>query len=258
MAGSDRVAPGSLAELAERLHWEGEEGLLLQSLAHRSWCAEQEGKESNERLELLGDAVLGLVVAEELYRDYPHYQEGAMAQIRAQVVSTSSLAAAAQEMGLDELVLLGKGEESSGGRAKASILADCFEAVIGACYLQGGLERARAVILRELSTSMKEAARAPGREDYKTRLQELVTQRFQDAPVYELSEWGPDHSKRFGATVIVAGEVLGYGEGPSKKEAQQRAAQQGWCRLTEGLGLPDAPRGQEATAEHEGMEEGGA
>jgi ribonuclease-3 len=161
-------------------------------------------------------------------------------------------------MGLDELVLLGKGEESSGGRAKASILADCFEAVIGACYLQGGLERARAVILRELSTSMKEAARAPGREDYKTRLQELVTQRFQDAPVYELSEWGPDHSKRFGATVIVAGEVLGYGEGPSKKEAQQRAAQQGWCRLTEGLGLPDAPRGQEATAEHEGMEEGGA
>jgi len=258
MASSDWVASDSLARLAERLHWEGEEGLLLQSLAHRSWCAEQEGKESNERLELLGDAVLGLVVAEELYRDYPDYQEGAMAQIRAQVVSTSSLAEAAREMGLDELVLLGKGEESSGGRAKASILADCFEAVIGACYLQGGLERARAVILNELSQAMREAARAPGRQDYKTRLQELVAQRLQDSPVYELSEWGPDHSKRFGAKVIVAGKVLGYGEGQSKKEAQQRAAQQGWRRLTESFDGPHAPKQQEPIAQRNGMEEGGA
>jgi ribonuclease-3 len=210
-----------------------DEGLLVQALSHRSWCAEAGGLPSNERLEFLGDAVLGLVVAEHCYRAYPELPEGSLAKVRAAVVNTQVLAQVAGELELGEVVLLGRGEDASGGRHKPSILANCVEAVIGAVYLDRGWDAAAGLVLRLLGTRIVESAAGPGAEDFKTRLQELVIRRAGELPRYEVDGVGPDHARRYTAHVHVAGRPVGRGEGRSKKDAEQAAARAAWDALTE-------------------------
>jgi ribonuclease-3 len=196
---------------------------LHQALSHRSYCAEWGGRPSNERLELLGDAVLGLVVADHLYRAFPDLTEGDLARLRASVVSTEALAPVAAELGVGEAVLLGKGEETSGGRAKDSILADCLEAIIAAVYLSLGLAGATHFVVGLLEDPIEVIAE--GRlGDPKNWLQELAAQLNLDFPSYNVTDKGPDHAKVFFAEVTVAGEVLGRGTGTSKKIAERVAA----------------------------------
>jgi len=196
---------------------------LHQALSHRSYCAEWDGRPSNERLELLGDAVLGLVVADHLYRAFPDLTEGDLARLRASVVSTEALAPVAAELGVGEAVLLGKGEETSGGRAKDSILADCLEAIIAAVYLSLGLAGATHFVVGLLEDPIEVIAE--GRlGDPKNWLQELAAQLNLDLPSYNVTDKGPDHAKVFFAEVTVAGEVLGRGTGTSKKIAERVAA----------------------------------
>ena len=189
------------------------------------------GTSSNERLEFLGDAVLGLVVTDHIFRTYPHLPEGELAKVRATVVSAAALAEVAAELHLGEAVLLGKGEAQSGGREKPSILADALEAVIGATYLDGGWSAAADLVLGLLGTRIAEAALGPGGQDYKTRLQELAARRFDALPAYEVVDSGPDHAKRFVAHVLVGGRRSGRGEGRSKKQAEQAAARDAWQEL---------------------------
>jgi ribonuclease-3 len=210
----------------------GDPSLLLQAMSHRSWCSEAGGYPSNERLEFLGDAVLGLVVADHCYRSYPDSPEGDMAQVRAAVVNTNVLAEVAAELDFGSSVRLGRGEESSGGRHKSSILADSFEAVIGAIYLDGGWDAAQAFVLEHLSERIALAAAGPGASDHKTRLQEFVVHRHGQAPRYEVVGSGPDHDRRFTASVFVAGRLAGVGDGRSKKDAEQAAARVAWEQET--------------------------
>jgi ribonuclease-3 len=203
----------------------GDPGLLDRAMAHRSWCAEKPERTSNERLEFLGDAVLGLVVAEYTYRNHPELSDGVMSKVRASVVNTRVLAEVALELGLAEHLRLGRGEDLSGGRAKESILADATEAVFGAVYLDGGLAEAERVILSLLKGRIAGAVGEPGESDHKSRLQELTVRLGRGVPLYEVEGSGPDHARRYLATVYVAGQRLGTGEGRSKKDAEQMAAQ---------------------------------
>jgi ribonuclease III len=229
--------------LADRLQWRvGDPELLAQALAHRSWCAENVGLASNERLEFLGDAVLGLVVTDHLYRTYPTLPEGELAKARAGLVNSVALAEVAAELDLGAAVLLGKGEDASGGRTKPSILADALEAVIGAVYLDRGGDVADELVMRLLEDRITAAAAGPGGEDYKTRLQELCARRFDQLPDYVLREQGPAHAKRFDAVVKVRGEARGSGQGRSKKQAEQAAAREAW----EGLAGSEAGGGTAA------------
>ena len=207
-----------------------EPGLLVHALTHRSWCAEHPGDESNERLEFLGDAVLGVVVTDHLFSAFPDLPEGQLAKARAAVVSSTTLAEVGRELGVGLDLRLGKGEDASGGREKASILADAVEAVLGAMYLDGGVEPVRRLVLEQLSERIDQAAERPGDKDYKTRLQEVAAHDGFTPPVYALTESGPDHHKRFHATVAVGGERLGAGTGTSKKEAEQKAARAAYER----------------------------
>jgi ribonuclease-3 len=202
-----------------------EPDLLDQAMAHRSWCAEEAGRSSNERLEFLGDAVLGLVVAEYTYRNHADLSDGVMSKVRASVVNTRVLAEVALELGIDEHLRLGRGEDLSGGRSKESILADSTEAVFGAVYLDGGLAEAERVILSLLRGRIALAVGEPGESDHKSRLQELSVRLGRGVPLYEVEGSGPDHARRYLATVYVAGQRLGTGEGRSKKDAEQMAAQ---------------------------------
>lgn len=229
---SVRAEP-DLTEFQRRLGYEFEDpALLRRALAHRSWCAEVGGLPSNERLEFLGDAVLGWVVADLAYRHHDELTEGRLTDLRKSVVNASALAEVAQEIGLGDCVLLGKGEDAAGGRTKPSILSDALEAVLGAVYLDGGSPAAFALVERLLTARMGTAADRLDRLDYKTVLQELTARQFDTAPVYVLSDVGPDHDKRFFATVIVAGDSVGRGEGRSKKTAEQAAAEQAWLALS--------------------------
>jgi ribonuclease-3 len=196
--------------------------LLYRALNHRSFTSEFAEEESNERLEFLGDAVLGLVVADELYRR-GGLDEGAMAKTRAAVVNAASLATVARSLGLGEHLRLGHGEVTTGGDDKPSILADAMEAMLGAIYLDGGLEAARSLILREWDLLLADRAAAPGGRDYKTRLQEMMAVTG-DIPEYELEGSGPDHERYFTAVVKCGDSVLGSGAGSSKKRAEQEAA----------------------------------
>jgi len=205
---------------------------LLRALAHRSWCAEVGGLPSNERLEFLGDAVLGWVVADLAYRLFGDLSEGRLTDLRKSVVNASALAEVAQEIMLGDCILLGKGEAAAGGRSKPSILSDALEAVLGAVYIDGGAPAAFALIERLFTERMSVAALRLDRLDYKTVLQELTARLHDTAPVYVLSDTGPDHDKRFSATVIVAGRSVGAGEGRSKKSAEQAAAEQAWLVLS--------------------------
>ncbi len=168
--------------------------------------------------------MLGVVVTDHLYTTFPDHPEGQLAKTRAAVVSAAALADVGRALELGAHIRLGKGEASSGGGDKSSILSDAVEAVIGAMYLDGGLETARRFVLGQLGDPIAEAATVPGRRDYKTRLQELAASAGEGPLVYEISESGPDHLKRFEAAVTIGGEIRGTGDGSSKKEAEQRAA----------------------------------
>jgi ribonuclease-3 len=202
--------------------------LLFQSLCHRSWCAENPGSNSNERLEFLGDAVLGLVVTDHLFRTYPEMPEGELAKVRASVVNSAALAELAGELDVGAALMLGKGEDQSGGREKPSILADAAEALIGAVYLDRGWVAAAAMVMRLLGDRIEVAAAGPGGQDYKTRLQELCARQFDQLPSYSLRDEGPDHAKAFEAVVYVHGRPQGFGRGRSKKQAEQAAAREAW------------------------------
>ncbi len=189
---------------------------------HRSWCAEHPGHPSNERLEFLGDSVLGVIVTDHVFREHGELDEGDLTEIRKAVVSSVALAGVAGDLRVGEHLLLGKGEELSGGRMKASILADAMEALIGAVYLTSGFEGAKDLVLRVLGPRL---ATAPmDGADHKSRLQELAAHRFGAAPRYAVEASGPDHARTFYVTVSIDDQPYGYGEGRSKKQAEQEAA----------------------------------
>lgn len=202
-------------------------GLLGRSLTHRSYCAEHAGFSSNERLEFLGDAVLGMIVTDDIYRRHPESGEGQLSRIRASVVCAPALAEMAVELGLGEVLLLGKGEAASGGRERPSILADAMEAVIGAVYLDGGQLAAQRLVDRLVAPRLADA----GSPDHKSRLHELVAQQHDRQIRYEISEDGPEHDKTFRAVVFLDEDPFGIGSGRSKKQAEQAAAQEAWHRL---------------------------
>ncbi len=216
--------------LAERIgHRFRREDLLELALRHRSWVSEQaagggEALESNERLELLGDAVLAMVVSEHVYEAYPAMTVGQVAKIRASVVSADALAVLARRLRLGEVLLMGRGEDAAGGRDKRSILADAAEAVIGAVYLDGGWEAVRRMVLSHLGGRIAEVAQNPGQDDYKTVLQERAGRDPAAMPSYRLTHTGPDHERVYRATVTISGRECGTGEGPTRKQAEQQAA----------------------------------
>ena len=231
---------------------------LDRSLVHRSFCAEHPDAASNERMEFLGDAVLGLSVAAHVFAEYPELPEGELALLRASVVNADVLADLAAEIGVGAALMLGKGEDASGGREKGSILADAMEAVIAAVYLDGGWPAADALVVRLLGERMRAEADGPGR-DYKSRLQELAARRFDQVPRYHVRAEGPDHSKEFFATVSIGGQVRGEGEGRSKKQAEQAAAHAAWEQLdVDGLATPNDRSGDDQTGEGSPFVPGGA
>jgi ribonuclease-3 len=197
--------------------------LLRLALTHRSVSAEDPSRNDNERLEFLGDAVLQLVVTDLLYRHYPHLAEGQLAKVRAAVVSRPTLAEVAATLDLGSHIELAPGEERTGGRSKDSILSDAVEAILGAVYLDGGMEAVAPVIITLWSSKIEERSKTPGVKDYKTRLQEALA-RFGQRPSYEVEATGPDHDRHFTARVVLDGRMAGVGEGRSKKEAEQEAA----------------------------------
>jgi ribonuclease-3 len=175
--------------------------------------------------------VLGLVVTDHIYRTFPDLPEGELAKVRASVVSAAALAEVAVELELGQAVLLGKGEDASGGREKPSILSDALEAVLGAVYLECGWDVVQRLVMDLLGERIAEASIGPGGQDYKTRLQELSAQLFGEVPRYAVTDDGPDHAKRFFAQVRVGGSVRGLGEGRSKKQAEAAAARAAWEAL---------------------------
>jgi ribonuclease-3 len=213
-----------LDALSERIgHRFGDLGLLRRALAHRSWCAETPGALSNERLEFLGDAVLGWAIADIVYHRYD-VAEGQLTDLRKSVVNAIALAEVAQDIGLGPHILLGRGEAAAGGADKPSILSDAFEAVLAAVYLDGGPDAAYSMVERLVVPRMPDTADSLDQFDQKTQLQELSARAGRGAPVYEVTSRGPDHAKSFRAEVLVDGEVVGVGEGRSKKAAEQAAA----------------------------------
>ncbi len=196
------------------------------ALTHRSWAFEQGGQPTNERLEFLGDAVLGLVVTDEIYSSHPDEQEGRLAKLRAAAVRAESLAQVARGLSLGRYIRLGRGEAASGGADKDSILADALEAVIGAVYVDQGFATAYDLVERLFAERLIEVAASHAALDFKTSLQELAAARFEVLPRYEVTDTGPDHAKTFTATVAIDGTIAGRGEGRSKKEAEQRAARE--------------------------------
>jgi ribonuclease-3 len=216
--------------------------LLVLALTHRSFAYEAGGLPTHERLEFLGDSVLGLVVTERLYRQHPELPEGELAKMRAATVSQRALAAVARELGVGDFILLGKGERTTGGRDKASILSDTVEALIGAVYLCHGLEPTRRLVERLLAPTLERAATAGAGLDWKTSLQEAAARRGLGAPVYEVVGNGPDHARVFTARVVLAGSVRGEGVGASKKVAEQTAAEAAYdVLLAEDLEDADPP-----------------
>ena len=232
-AGADDLE-GLLAALGVHI----DDDLLRLALTHRSYAYENGGLPTNERLEFLGDSVLGLSVTERLYLAHPEKSEGELAKLRASVVNMNALAEVARNLGPGGLgvhLYLGKGEEQTGGRDKASILADGMESLLGAVHLQHGIDIARKVVLDLFNELLERAPKMGAGLDWKTSLQELTAELGSGAPSYEITSTGPDHDKEFTATVVVAGQSLGVGVGRSKKEAEQKAASSAWAALS-----PDA------------------
>jgi ribonuclease III len=232
---SDGAEPGGdLADLLEALGTEVDPHLVERAVTHRSFAYENGGLPTNERLEFLGDSVLGLVVTEELFRRHPDLPEGQLAKLRAAVVNSRALAEVARDLEVGQYLRLGRGEEASGGRDKSSILADAVEALIGAVYIDRGTEPARELVLRLFGGLLDGSARLGAGLDWKTSLQELAAGQSLGVPEYQVTESGPDHAKTFRAIALVGGEPAGEGEGRSKKEAEQRAAEGAWTGLSDG------------------------
>ena len=214
-----------LKELCDRLgHHFSDPSLLQLALVHRSWLAENNGGESNERLEFLGDAVLGLVIADVAYQRLGDSPEGKLSDLRQSVVNATALGEVARTLRLGDHLILGRGEDSAGGRDKTSILSDALEAVIGAVYLDAGQEVADAMVRRLLHDAVEHAIPNLESFDFKTRLQELAAQRDLGAPHYVTHGEGPDHDKKFTVGVFIHNEKVAEGEGKSKQEAEQEAA----------------------------------
>ena len=214
--------------------------LLERALMHRSFAYENGGLPTNERLEFLGDSVLGLIVTDTLFRSYPDLPEGQLAKLRAAVVNMRALAGVARGLDLGAYVRLGKGEEGTGGRDKSSILADTLEAVIGAVYLDQGLTAADGLVHRLFDPVIALSARLGAGLDWKTSLQELTAAEILGLPEYHVEESGPDHQKSFRAFVRIGAQTYGEGAGRSKKEAEQQAAEAAWNAISERLAADPA------------------
>ena len=231
----------NLEALAGRLGYEFKDlALLDQALKHSSYVHENKGGrcDSNERLEFLGDAVLELCVSQMLYLHFPKADEGAMSKARSSLVNESHLARAARELDLGRFMMLGRGEEIQNGREKPSLLSDAMEAALAAVYLDGGLDQVSRVVDRLLGGKLERAIQRASRKDFKTRIQEKVQERLHITPRYQLVEAvGPDHEKLFRVMLLVDGREIAQGNGKSKKEAEQQAAQKGLELLEEGLEL---------------------
>jgi ribonuclease III len=254
-SGDNGVPPGEVArpENAELLDALGVllgAGLLERALTHRSFAYENGGLPTNERLEFLGDSVLGLIVTDTLFNEYPDLPEGQLAKLRAAVVNMRALAGVARGLRLGSYVRLGKGEEGTGGRDKSSILADTLEAVLGAVYLERGLVEADALVHRLFDPVIARSARLGAGLDWKTSLQELTAAEELGVPEYHVDESGPDHQKSFRASVRIGGRTYGEGEGRSKKEAEQQAAEAAWTSITAGAeaGIAGGDSGVERAA----------
>lgn len=217
-----------MAALERRVGISVDPALLELALTHRSYAYEHGGLPHNERLEFLGDAILGQAVTVMLYRTYPDLDEGQLAKRRASLVSTVALAEVAGRIGLGQHILLGRGEDLTGGRQKLSILADTVEAVIGAVFLDSGTEEATGFVLRLIDPLLKDPDHFGAAMDPKTNLQEIAAASGAEHPFYEVTESGPDHDKRFHAIVTVQGLVTATGDGTSKKQAEMAAALNAW------------------------------
>jgi ribonuclease-3 len=232
--------------------------LLDRALTHRSYAYENGGLPTNERLEFLGDSVLGLIVTDTLFHQHPDLPEGNLAKLRAAVVNSRALAGVARGLGLGRYIRLGKGEEATGGRDKSSILADTLEAVIGAVYLHGGLGAADALVHRLFDPVIARSAGLGAGLDWKTSLQELTAAEDLGGPEYLVDESGPDHQKSFRAVARIGGQIYGEGEGRSKKEAEQQAAELAWTAIRESLGAAGTGRAPAGTPGQDGTGDGGA
>ena len=246
MTGNGGKSPKTTAAdpvaLAAKLGVELDTELLVLALTHRSYAYENGGLPTNERLEFLGDSVLGVVITETLYRQHPDLPEGRLAKLRASIVNMHALAEVGTTIGLGALLRLGRGEELTGGRSKASIVADAVEALLGAVYLQHGLQTAREVVLRLFADLIAVAPRRGAGLDWKTSLQELSASAGLGVPEYQVTEDGPDHAKTFEATVLLGGREMGTGTGRTKKEAEQHAAAAAYelaSAQQDGSGEPD-------------------
>lgn len=242
--GTEREQTGAAEALDEVLGVHVGAELLGRALTHRSYAYEHGGLPTNERLEFLGDAVLGLVVTDALFRRHPDLPEGQLAKLRAAVVNMRALAEVARTLGIGEYIKLGRGEESSGGRDKSSILADTLEALFGAVYFEHGIDAARQVVHRLVDPLLETSATLGAGLDWKTSLQELTANASLGVPEYRVTEEGPDHAKLFHAQAHVQGVARGSGSGRSKKEAEQAAASAAFTSLSADLAR-HAPSGDD-------------
>ena len=221
------------SRLTEKLGISVKEELLTLALTHRSFAYESGGLPTNERLEFLGDSVLGLIITEALYERFPDFDESRLSPLRSGVVNMRALAQIARDLELGASLRIGKGEENTGGRDKNSILADSLEALVGAIYLQHGYEITTSIVMRLMSSSIEDAVSRGAGLDGKTALQELVAAQNWPAPEYRISESGPDHDKDFVAIAVINGQTFPEGKGKSKREAEQIAARLAFEALSE-------------------------
>jgi len=228
-------------ELMARLNVVLDDGILERALTHRSYAYEHGGLPTNERLEFLGDSVLGLVVTDSLFRGHPDLPEGQLAKLRAAVVNSKALAGVGRDLELGAHLRLGRGEETTGGRDKSSIVADTVEAVIGAVYIDRGLAVATELVHRLFDPLIEQAAALGAGLDWKTSIQELSSSLGLGVPDYVIEESGPDHQKAFVARVRLGEELFGAGQGASKKEAEQHAAQAAYQSLVQRQSSTEPP-----------------
>jgi ribonuclease III len=233
---SDNAVTSRALQLIEQLGIDLDPQLFRLAMTHRSYAYEHGGLPNNERLEFLGDSVLGVVVTEHLYRAYPELPEGRLAKLRAAVVNAHSLADVSRELQLGAQILLGRGEEATGGADKSSILADVLEAFLGAVLISAGRDAADRLIRHLFDPLVTEAAALGAGLDWKTSLQELAADRDLGPVSYQITESGPDHDKRFEAAAVIAGQTYDHGQGTSKKQAEQGAAEHAFVALSADAG----------------------
>lgn len=242
----------STEELLKRLGVFIDAGTLRLALTHRSYAYENGGIPTNERLEFLGDSILGFSVTDALYRDNPSLPEGDLAKRRSAVVSTRALAGIGRSLGIGDYIYLGQGEKLTEGRNKASILADTMEALIGATYVSNDIETARQLVMRLVGPLLKDAAALGAGTDWKTSIQELAASRQLGTIYYAVEGAGPDHARTFTAVLNIGGKAYGNGSGHSKKEAEQEAAADAWRQLSGSAG--SASKSESAAPESAGAE----